>query len=79
MARVFELYASGEYSLKALTVKAYEIGLRQSRGDRKMTKSELHRLLKNPIYVGDFRWLGKVHQGSHEPLCHARRSTACRN
>ena len=33
-----------------------------------MTKSELHRLLKNPIYVGDFRWLGKVHRGSHEPL-----------
>jgi site-specific DNA recombinase len=68
MARVFELYASGEYSLKALTVKAYEIGLRHSRGDRKMTKSELHRLLKNPIYAGDFRWLGKVHRGSHEPL-----------
>jgi site-specific DNA recombinase len=68
MARVFELYASGEYSLKALTAKAYEIGLRHSRGDRKMTKSELHRLLKNPIYVGDFRWLGKVHRGSHEAL-----------
>ena len=68
MASVFELYASGEYSLKALTVKAYEIGLRHSRGDRKMTKSELHRLLKNPIYMGDFRWLGKVHRGSHEPL-----------
>jgi site-specific DNA recombinase len=68
MTRVFELYASGEYSLKTLTVKAYEIGLRHSRGDRKMTKSELHRLLKNPIYVGDFRWLGKVHCRSHEPL-----------
>jgi site-specific DNA recombinase len=68
MTRVFELYASGEYSLKALTVKASEIGLRHSRGDRKMTKSELHRSLKNPIYVRDFRWLGKVHRGSHEPL-----------
>ncbi len=68
MTRVFELYASGEYSLKALTVKAFEIGLRHSRGDRKMTKSELHRLLKNPIYLGDFRWLGQVHRGSHEPL-----------
>ena len=35
MARVFELYASGEYSLKALTIKVYEIGLRHSRGDRR--------------------------------------------
>ena len=33
-----------------------------------MTKSELHRLLKNPIYMGDFRWLGKIHRGSHQPL-----------
>jgi DNA invertase Pin-like site-specific DNA recombinase len=68
VARVFELYATGEYSLLALTRKAYEIGLRHSRGDRRMTKSEIHRMLQNPIYTGDFRWLGKIHHGSHEPL-----------
>jgi Recombinase/Recombinase zinc beta ribbon domain len=68
LTRVFELYASGDYSLKALAAKANDMGLRHSRSDRKMTTSELHRLLKNPIYVGDFRWLGQVHRGSHEPL-----------
>ena len=35
VATVFELYATGEYSLLTLTRKAYEIGLRHSRGDRR--------------------------------------------
>ncbi|HUK32928.1 MAG TPA: recombinase family protein, partial [Vicinamibacterales bacterium] len=68
VAQVFELYASGQYSLKALTQKAYEIGLRHSRGDRRMTKSEIHRMLRNPIYTGDFLWVGKRRKGSHQPL-----------
>lgn len=66
MTQVFDLYASGEYSLKALTVKAYEIGLRHSRSDRKMTKSELHRLLRNPIYVGDFRLKATQSRGAFQ-------------
>jgi len=31
-------------------------------------KAEIHRILQNPIYTGDFRWHGKVYRGSHEPL-----------
>jgi len=68
IARLFDLYASGEYSLKALTVKAHALGLTHSRSGRRMMKAEIHRILQNPIYVGDFRWLGKLHQGSHDPL-----------
>src|SRR6266849_5077525 len=68
VARVFTLYATGEYSLLSLTRTAYEIGLRHWRGDRRMTKSEIHRMLQNPIYTGDFLWMGKRRRGSHEPL-----------
>jgi len=25
-------------------------------------------MLRNPIYIGDFLWLGKVHRGSHTAL-----------
>ena len=46
VSRVFALYATGEYSLKSLSQKAYEIGLRHSRSDRRITTSELHRLLR---------------------------------
>ena len=31
-------------------------------------KSEMHRMLLNPIYTGDFLWLGQRRRGSHEPL-----------
>jgi hypothetical protein len=68
VSRVFTLYASGRYSLKAVTQQAYEIGLRHSRGDRRMTKSEIHRMLRMLIYTGDFMWLGKRYEGKHEPL-----------
>jgi hypothetical protein len=68
VARVFELYASGDYSLSALRAKAREIGLTHRLGNRPMTKSELHRMLQNPVYTGDFLWLGKRHRGSHTPL-----------
>jgi hypothetical protein len=68
IARIFELYASGEYSVKGLTVKAKELGLTHPRSSRPMMKAEMHRILRNPLYIGEFRWLGKLHAGSHEPL-----------
>ena len=68
LSEVFELYATGDYSLSALRTAAREIGLTHRLGSRPMTKSELHRMLQNPIYTGDFRWLGKIHRGSHTPL-----------
>jgi Recombinase len=33
-----------------------------------MMKAEIHRILQNPIYTGDFRWHGKLFHGSHQPL-----------
>jgi hypothetical protein len=35
---------------------------------RRLFKSDIHRILKNPIYYGEFIWLGKRYQGSHAPL-----------
>ena len=68
VTQVFALYATGEYSLKALTRKANDIGLWHWRGDRPLSKSGIHRMLGTCIYTGDFRWLGKRHKGSHAPL-----------
>ena len=68
IATLFGLYASGAYSLKALTVKAHAIGLTHPRSGRRMMKAEIHRILRNPIYAGDFRWLGKLYRGSHEAV-----------
>jgi site-specific DNA recombinase len=60
--RMFELYASGQYSLSSLqkTIKA-EFGQR-------LAKGYLERLLKNPFYTGLFVWEGKTYTGTHSPL-----------
>ena len=63
-----ELYATGQASLKGLTAKAHAMGLTHPRSGHRMMKAQIHRILQNPIYMGNFRWLGRLHQGSHEPL-----------
>jgi site-specific DNA recombinase len=60
--RMFELYATGNYSLSQL-----RLALMEEFGQR-LAKGYLDRLLKNPFYVGSFLWHGKVYRGSHTPL-----------
>ena len=38
------------------------------RSTRSMHKAEIHRILQNPLYYGEFVWLGKRYTGSHDPL-----------
>ena len=60
--RMFELYASGKYSLSALRANIKdEFG-------QNLAKSYLERLLKNPFYVGLFIWEEKTYKGTHTPL-----------
>jgi site-specific DNA recombinase len=68
VTRLFELYAGGEFSLKALTAKAHAIGLTLRRTNQRLYKSDVYRILQNPIYYGEFIWLEKRYQGSHEAL-----------
>lgn len=65
--RMFELYATGNYSIKYLTEHMYTEGLRSPNGN-KMVKSLVHRILTDIFYIGKFEWLGTMYQGKHEPL-----------
>ncbi len=60
--RMFELYATGNYSLTQLrlAIKS-EFGVT-------MAKGYLDRLLKNPFYAGSFIWDGKTYTGTQTPL-----------
>ena len=49
-------------------MRAFSAGLTHPRSGRRLTKSEIHRILHNPLYCGDFRWNGKLYRGVHEPL-----------
>ena len=68
VARVFEWYAKGDVSLKEVARLADENGLTHPRRHRRLAKSEIHRILRNPIYAGDFLWKGKRYPGNHQPL-----------
>jgi len=59
---VFELYASGRYSLLSLSKE-----LRHIRGTF-ISKANLHKMLNNPFYIGRFEWSGQTYQGTHPTL-----------
>ena len=63
--RMFELYATGNYSLASLCKALL------SEFGTKFAKGYLERLLKNPFYTGLFVWEGKTYQGTHAPLISA--------
>ena len=65
--RMYELYAGGGISLSGLRDLIYQEGWRTRTG-RKMPLSLVERVLKNPIYVGEFTWRKKRYVGNHVPL-----------
>ena len=70
MREAFELYDSGGYSLSLLVSTLREKGLRTHFG-RPLVKSQLHRLLSDPFYIGKMTWKGRIYDGKHEPLISA--------
>jgi DNA invertase Pin-like site-specific DNA recombinase len=65
--RLFELAAAGTYSTQDLVGEAWTMGLR-SRGGKKLLKSAIHALLRDPLYKGSLRYDGVVTKGTHAPL-----------
>lgn len=65
--KLFELYDSGEHSIKSLTAVAEQLGLRTRYG-RPYTKSAIHTMLRNPFYIGKNLWEGQVYDGKQEPI-----------
>jgi site-specific DNA recombinase len=68
IAKLFHWYASANYSLKQLTHMAAAAGLTHPRSSRRVSTSEIHRALHNPVYYGDFTWNGRYYAGKHQPL-----------
>ncbi len=67
VAWAFERYAAGSLSVSALTGQLAEKGLRNRLGNP-LGISAVHRMLRNPVYVGVVRWRGVEREGIHHPL-----------
>lgn len=68
VANAFDLASTGQFSLSKLKRKLYEMGLRSARSKAEFSKSQMQRVLSNPIYYGDFVWKGQYFKGKHTPL-----------
>ncbi|MHB8792903.1 MAG: recombinase family protein [Thermoleophilia bacterium] len=66
--RAYELYATGNYSLTVLNALLFEEGLATEKAGNRLTRSNIHKILSNPIYYGDFEYDGVHYAGVHEPI-----------
>lgn len=62
----FNLYDSGQYSLRSLTKKLYDDGFRNKKGNR-LAKSCIERMLKNIFYTGVFEYEGTIRENAQHP------------
>lgn len=67
VAKAFELYSTGGYSVKEIANILFQDGFR-SRSGYKYNKSKIHRILSNPFYYGVMLMHGKSYAGKHKPI-----------
>jgi len=65
--KIFDLYSTGNYSLKDLRDKIFDIGL-LTRKEKMLSVSMVQSILQNPFYYGMFRYNDELWQGKHEPM-----------
>lgn len=67
--QLFELYATGNFSLWSLRKEAKAIGLYSESG-KPLSKTSIEKILRNPFYMGVIRIKrsNKLYEGIHEPI-----------
>lgn len=67
--KVFELYATGNYSLSQLMKIINDDGLRNNtKAGKPITKSQLSDILANPFYYGEMIYDGKIYPHKYPPI-----------
>lgn len=68
--KAFRLYATGKYSVRALSDLLYKEGFCYRKSGKKVYGSGIHSLLKSKTYTGDFVWNENLFRGTHDPIIH---------
>lgn len=63
----FELYDTGNYSIKRLCEEMKNQGL-TNRVGQPLSKSYIHYMLRDKFYIGIMTWLGKEYRGNFDPI-----------
>jgi site-specific DNA recombinase len=74
--KAFELYATGDYGLERLEATMADLGLTARAcgrwPERPVSFKWLHRMLKDPYYLGYVPYKGELYPGRHEPIVDQR-------
>ena len=65
--KIFEQYATGNFTLRDIREKFNALGLR-GKSDNGLAISNYQTILKNPIYTGLIRYNGELYEGKHKPI-----------
>jgi DNA invertase Pin-like site-specific DNA recombinase len=68
VVKLFEWFSTGMYSLKQVGNRIRAEGMAYRKSHKPVGTSSVHKILRSRIYTGEFDWLGKRYQGSHEAL-----------
>lgn len=68
IARMFERYATGKYSLKEIGKLARADGLVYRKSGNPVPISTIHKILRKRAYTGDYDYNGVTYHGSYEPI-----------
>ena len=66
--RLFQWSATGQYSLSDLRQECVQIGFVTRKSQKRISRSHIESLLKNPFYTGYFDWNGQRYQGTHPAI-----------
>ena len=76
--KIFELYATGNYSLKTIGKEITKAGLRSKHG-KPLAGSMIEHILKNPFYYGEMRCNGQLYPHKYQPLISKELFEKCRS
>ena len=65
--RAFKLYLDSDQNIQTVTNEVGRLGLTSRKG-KPLTKSAIHKMLRNTFYIGTIHFNGKDYPGAHEPL-----------
>jgi len=68
ITKIYEWYASGQYSVKEVTRQAKEYGIAFRKSHNPLPHSTVHKILRNRLYTGEFEWDGQTYKGTHEAI-----------
>src|SRR3989338_4568749 len=75
--KLFEMYATGAYTLHSLANWCKEHGLRGNLG-KEIALSNVQSILQNIFYIGLMKYGVEIHEGQHEPLISKKLFDSCK-